>query len=119
MAFDYLKRFSAEQVCAAVAILCPILAITFAIFINLQHTVFWNELNPAGDASRMAGAMMGAAEGILLMLSLFVGCLLGVGVSFFSLARRRSKIGFVALAVNLAPTLLLLVVKIMGALLSL
>lgn len=59
--------------------------------------------------------MMGAAEGGLVIICLAVGFLLGLGLAFFSLALQRSKIGYLGLAFNSAPFVLLFMALIKSA----
>jgi hypothetical protein len=114
-----LNKLSASQYCAFISVLCPIIAISLAALISYSHTDFWNGLDVNDDAGRNAGAIMGAAEGGMILICLAAGFLLGLGLSFFSLALQRSKIGYFSLAFNSVPFVLFFIVLIKIALFGL
>ena len=77
---------------------------------------FWQSLTLGEDASNNAGAMMGIAEIVELMLSLFAGCFVGLAFAILSLSYRRRilSLGTVALIFNGVPFLLLVTFVIRG-----
>ena len=62
---------------AAVASPVAIVACTY-FYQSLAHRAFWGGLDPADDAARSAGAMMGFAEIGQLVVALIIGCVVGL-----------------------------------------
>lgn len=110
-----LNKLSGPQCCALISIVCPIIAVGLSMMISSSHADFWNGLDISDDAGRNAGAMMGAAEGGMILVSLVTGFLLGLGLSFFGLASQRSKIGYFSLAFNSVPFALFFIALIKSA----
>jgi hypothetical protein len=103
-----------HRFCAILSIICPFAVAILSWLVISQHDGFWTTVNSNldDDANRNAGAMMGAAMGIEILLFVALGCIVGLFLALLSLAIERTKLRFYALALNLLPFLVFVLVKI-------
>lgn len=92
------------------AFLSPIAALFLAaLYIIVKNSGFW-----ASSPDSAAGALMSFAEVILLLVSLVVGCCMGVLFSVKSILICKSKLSITVLIVNVLPLLVVAIFSIKG-----
>jgi hypothetical protein len=109
--FQYVdnKKSNKHRLYGFLAIASPIIAGFGAnLYISIARADFWRSLNTADDADRMAGAMMGYAEGLEWIFWLGIGCIIGFILAVISIKLKQAVTVFnsLALAMNGLPLLL-------------
>ena len=103
---------------AILSVGCPFATLGGAlVYQSFAHATFWKSLTPDESA---AGALMGFAEIMQLLLVSVVGCLVGLGLALISLLPQPRKtgvslLGYIGLAVNGLPLLLLALSWLIGS----
>ncbi len=109
----FINKVPRHRLFARLSILCPVIAAILSWVVTNSHEQFWTEVNSniSDDANRHAGALMAISEGFQILLFAVLGCVVGLGFAIFSLTIQPTKLGFIGLALNLSPFVLLVLMK--------
>jgi hypothetical protein len=106
------KSSNKHRLFGFLAIVSPIIAgLGIDWYLSITHSDFWESLNTADDAGRMAGAMMAYAELGEWIFWLGISCITGFVFAVISIKLKRAVTVFssLALAINGLPLLLCIV----------
>lgn len=93
---------------AILSILSPIVAFTFIVlYQQIMYSEFWLSVNDSPRSNSAAIAMMSVAEFIQIIIAIFVGCVVGIVLAFFSfkINKVNRKLSYIAFIFNGIPLL--------------